>query len=261
MSSGYGWRVGDTEPAEESSVHLGSMAVRGGVAGFGAAAGLVVAGPAGVVVGAVGSQMAVDMTGALWQRLGKKRQERASVPILYAAAATNQPIDELTELLADDPAFEQIVTTVLVGAVSTQMTQKLIALGRILANVVEDPAKVDEEQFLALALNAVEAPHLRLLDALDRQQTVSGQVVSQESLGSLNLGESWAAVLKTLESSGLIWNQPVMRMVDGPSGLRLPHDKPPEKVPQSRPHWGVTDLGKTLMNRLRDVAAELGDEQ
>ena len=56
-------------------------------------------------------------------------------------------------------------------------------LWEVLTNVVEDRARVDEEQFIALALNVIEAPRLRMLDHLERTIAVTGNRVSQFSLG------------------------------------------------------------------------------
>ena len=163
----------------------------------------------------------------------------------------------MTERLSNDPELEQVTTTVLIGALSTESRQKLLFLGRVLANVLQDRATLDEEQFLAQAVTAVEAPHVRLLDLIEHQQSASGRLVSQYALASAELGAAFSAVLKTLESVGLITGSQIVEMKDGPSPrYRMSGEKPP-KVPVATPHWAATDLGKVLLARLRDISEDV----
>jgi len=232
-----------------------------GAAGVGSLAGLGIAGPPGAIVGAVGIQTALELTGQLWEQIGHRRRLNATVPIAYVAAELHQPLDEVTERLAYDPALGPITATVLLGAASTQRHDKLWALGRVLANVVQDQARVDEEQFIASALNAIEAPHIRLLDHLERRQAAnSGQLVSQYSFELAQLGTAFNSVLKTLETAGLIGQQPISETRNGPMPrFNLPNSEGPPKIQVVTLHWGMTDLGKLVMERLHQAAQEIAD--
>lgn len=229
-----------------------------GAAGLGSLAGLAISGPPGVIIGAIGVQTALELTGQLWDQIGHRRRLNTAIPIAYAAAQQNKPMDEVTEGLAHNPALGPITATVLMGAASTQSQDKLWAMGRVLTNILEDRARVDEEQFVASALNLMEAPHIRMLDHLDRRQTTYGRVVSQYSLESVGLGTAFSPVINALETAGLLERHSISETRNGPpSGIQLPNSAEQPKVQVIIPHWAVTDLGKLVMQRLREAAQEV----
>ncbi|SDN76866.1 hypothetical protein SAMN05428965_1536 [Geodermatophilus sp. DSM 45219] len=231
------------------------LLARAGAAGVAAAAGLAVAGPAGGMIGSAASQMAVDLTEAMASKLGERRRQRTAVPVEHAAECLGIAVPEVTDRLTDEPELEHVTTTVLIGALSTESHEKLLFLGRVLANVLTDRAVLEEEQFLAQAIAAIEAPHVRLLDLIESQQTKSGRIVSQYALGGAELGAAFSAVLKTLESVGLIASSSIVEMRNGPMPRHpTPGEKPPQ-VPVATPHWVATELGKALLKRLREIAA------
>lgn len=209
------------------------------------------------MIGSAASQMAVDLTVAMASKLGERRRQRTAIPIEHAAERLGLSIEDVTERLSNDPQLEQVTTTVLIGALSTESAEKLLFLGRVLANVLQDQATLDEELFLAQALIAIEAPHVRLLDLIERQQTSSGRLVSQYALAHSELGAAFSAVLKTLESVGLIAGSQIVEMNDGPRPkYPEPGEKPP-KIPVATPHWAATELGKVLLTRLRDISEDV----
>jgi hypothetical protein len=208
------------------------------------------------MIGSAASQVAVDLTVAMAGKLGERRRRRTAIPIEQAAQRLGLSIEDVTERLSNDPQLEQLTTTVLIGALSTESAEKLMFLGRVLANVLQDQATLEEEHFLAQAVTAIEAPHVRLLDLIERQQTSSGRLVSQYALASADLGAAFSAVLKTLESVGLIAGSQIVEMKDGPRPKYPKPGEEPPKVPVATPHWAATELGKVLLTRLREISED-----
>jgi hypothetical protein len=248
--------------SESATSKYGELLAKASAAGLGTAAGITVAGPLGGILGAFASQIAVDSTSSLLSRLGDRRRQRPAIAVQYAADRLGLPVEEITKALGDEPDLERVTITVMIGALSTESQSKLFAYGRVLANVLQDRARVDEEQFLAQALIGIEAPHVRLLGYLEEeQQKTFNRPISQYAFASLELGSTFRAVIQTLESAGLIYSQSRIEMKDGPlPKYPMPGDQR-EKVPVVTTHWGITRLGELLMERFRQVSREEAEGQ
>lgn len=225
-------------------------------AGVGAVAGLVVGGPIGAILGAIGIQSAVEATGLLWDTVRETRQERSAVPLAYAAHVSGATIEELAEQVRSDPDLLELFGLISYEASATTLQAKLLALGRVLANVLEDKAKLDLDYTIADALGVVEPAHLKVLAHLDRTwRGQAGEAIEiyalHEALPELGLG--LRPILSALLSKALVAEQ--VQYGEPARAPRLgPQQLPLMSVQELRRLWTITEFGHDILGRITAVA-------
>jgi hypothetical protein len=103
--------------------------------------------------------------------LRERRREACGYVLAVASNEANIPVDELVDALVNDPAKALLLARTLEAAADSASEAKVRVLGRGLASgaVTEDDALVMEEVGWAVMLREIEAPHLRILDYLAKQ--------------------------------------------------------------------------------------------
>jgi hypothetical protein len=189
------------------------------------------------MLAAAGSQAAVEGLGRLYDRVAGSRGQRATVPFAYAAEKTGGSFDEVTEFLASSDDLLELSGTVIAAAAPTVLEAKLRALGRVLANVIDDVATLDLEYIVATSLIGIEAPHLRILDQLNQAQgpRIGQQVaVRHDEIGAAGYGVAVDALTAVLDARGLVSR--------GPNTYE--------------PGWALTQFGRHVLGRLKSAAGE-----
>jgi chromosome condensin MukBEF ATPase and DNA-binding subunit MukB len=155
-------------------------------------------------------------------------------------------LDRLADAATSDEARLELTARVIEAAMRTVHEDKIRALGRVLANGLDGHAAVDQAHILTAALDAIEAPHIQVLDALrsnadahagihyrDREQLTltKGQLIERLPGHEAVLG----AVTQVLVGQYLI--EPVSSgLVIGQWG--------------DSGRWAITDLGRACLARL-----------
>lgn len=237
---------------------LAQQAMEIAAAGLGGTVGLV-GGLPGAVLGAAGSQLAVAVAGAVWAAYNTRRQYRAAVPLTYVALAQDCDIQEVQRRIESDPELTDLAGRCMLAAAETSLDAKLVALGRVLNNVLEDKATLDLDGLVAEALGAVEPPHLKVLAYLDSHyQSDNGRHVNVYGVhGALpELGLGVRPILSTLQSRSMVYEE----VGYGEVSRRNPRtpwlDVKPE-IRILRNSWGITEFGHEILARLRQAADDL----
>lgn len=152
-------------PCDTHPLELGLLG-QAAVSAAGAGLGLVAAGPAGALVGAVLPQL-MEAAVRMDERARTHRLERAARTLGRASDVLNVGLPELERLATRDEARTELLARVLAASAHTATAAaKVEALGRVLADGLRDDARLDEALLLAAALHDLEAPHVRLLVAM-----------------------------------------------------------------------------------------------
>jgi hypothetical protein len=86
-----------------------------------------------------------------------------------AATMSGLSLEELVEALTRSPQAAGLMAAALQGSAATAVDAKLKLFARVLANTATDSAVIDEDLLVVRAINALEAPHLRVMELLRRE--------------------------------------------------------------------------------------------
>jgi hypothetical protein len=154
----------DVDPTSNPSV--AAMVVAGGIV----AAATATLGPAGAVTAAVLSPMAAELlekAAAEWRREGERR---AGVALSEALLTAHASIEEFLNTIGSDPARLNLLAETIDAAARSNLDAKVRMLGAALGSgaLAQDAARVDEAALKVRVLGELEAPHLKVLDAIDK---------------------------------------------------------------------------------------------
>lgn len=231
------------------------LAVRVAASALGAAAGLV--GPDAAVAGAGLAPVIEEVLGQFFDMVFSKRAERVTETLLDAAEELGgdaaEQLKRFVDAAASDQTYQELLARTLTIAQDTAMRDKRRALGRALANALDDiGTKVDNEIAFVRMLADLDPVHIRVLKIMSRRPKHLDQVARQlnaaedpkavrqwyewslvEADPGLE-GSAWGA-LRVLEQHGLIWDR----------GEQLvPH---PDKMQHE---FMITPYGDYLIERL-----------
>ncbi|NYI40349.1 hypothetical protein [Demequina lutea] len=142
--------------------------------------------------------------------LRERRRNSCGYVLAVASNEANTPIDELVEALVNNPAKALLLARTLEAAADSASEAKVRVLGRGLASgaVTEDDALVMEEVGWAVMLREIEAPHLRILDYLAKQDPETPghmMVASWQDLKAVSgFDELLGPALSMLERNSLV---------------------------------------------------------
>lgn len=242
------------EPGDEVEPSLGGEVFDAStppVAGafLGALIGIAMGGPFGALLGGVTAAAVPEIIKAVdsyQQRVGQS----ASLVESHTAKLTGlSPVDLHLWAVGDDQRLRLVAATVQ-AAFSTLDKTKLRALARVLAEAVEDDAKLDLATLITASLADLEPAHVRVLRAFCTETppaTSAEPVAAGAWLHSAlrhrfpNLGEGILPIMATMVRHGI---------ADG-SGL-------PGTTPAGEPDdvWSITDYGRRVFEYLRQASAE-----
>lgn len=220
-------------------------------AATGAASGLLVGGPSGLMLGAAGVQAAVEATGFVFTKLTERRRQQVAVPLVVGAAIADESVDSFAARLASDERCLPVATLVLTSAADTGLEPKLRALGAVLADAVSDDANLDLDWLIADALSVIEPPHLVVLSFLDGVAEVD---LFGSGLPFERFGTGLRAIFTALESKGLLYERSELREENlgqpgrvGPAG--------PQRITRVRHRHVITSFGREVLRRIMEAPA------
>lgn len=234
------------------------------VAALGGAAGYVVGGPFGAaaIAGATeGAGVALD---AMGDRFRRRAVFGAGHAVRTAADKSGLSYAELTAALTRDPETALLAATALNAAAETAMREKVLLMGRVLANAATDTAVVDDEFLFTRAMRLLEAPHFRMLSALNRPPiyeadtggSATGRWMPAQLAAQLNWNRrSVTSVLLTLQGEAAAYLSP--SVLDGGSASEfrdLMRARNP--VDLGDLYCEITDFGAHLVERVEDARTE-----
>lgn len=216
-------------------------------AAVGSSAGLLVAGPGGAMLGAAGVQAAVEVTGMVFEQLSERRRQQTSVPLVVGAAVANESLECFAERLADDLRLHPLLVLALTSAADTGLEPKLRALGAVLADAMQDEAKLDLDWLIADALSVVEPPHLVVLKFLNG--VASDVDLFGSGLPFERLGVGLRPIFTALESKGLVLERSELREENvGIPGRLGPQSS--RKTTVIRHRHAITSFGREIVRRI-----------
>jgi len=141
-----------------------------------------------------------------------------------AATMSGLSLEELVEALTRSPQAAGLMAAALQGSAATAVDAKLKLFARVLANTATDSAVIDEDLLVVRAINALEAPHLRVMELLRREPPATDVPTKRPPQhwtgASVALELGWPAssvtsVLLTLQAAAAIYLSPTQ--IDGGS--------------------------------------------
>lgn len=204
----------------------------------GAAIGLAVAGPAGVVVGAVAPPL-LEAVLTRKNRLGVRNAEEFTSAVLSLTGITPEGLEDWC---ADEETRVHLVVSAYRAAYWAAARQKILALARIVADAIADDAKLDMSQLLVDVLSELDPPHIRLLDSMLHETPAEhpdGEKIAAGAWSEYQLGVSHPGL-----ANGIL---PLMARLDRVGMVHA-------GVYASRLGrcWSLTPFGKVCCDYLRD---------
>jgi hypothetical protein len=259
----------------DASKELAIQAVAGFIGGI---AGVATGVPGVVIVPAAAPYM-LELLRRAWAEFGVRRLDSAAGVIAGASEELHVEPDEVLDLARSSPERVELLAAALLAASHTFNQQKVRALATAVANGLgDDDARVDQERLIVAALADLEAPHIKLLDYMARD----------DWLGFFQPIEYWAeaggqarsvtvVLMAALHHHGLVESNEAMQneesdewlsevvdkelgriyeLLDAMLDGRLPRGpdlRPVEHRPQPDPtiKWRATDFGVTCAHYLR----------
>lgn len=177
---------------------------------------------------------ALDTAIDKWEEV---RGARTVEALSTAAATAGVSPDEVVNRLISNGQLITQMAAALNAAANTALEEKIAALGRSLGQLATDPAMVDTEQLWIRIFSDIDAPHVRALQELlkeDSELPGHWRLIRAGDLGHFIASPAMASVvLQTLERHGL---------AERPDIERLSHD--------TRARYGI---GPSTMQRLPGV--------
>jgi hypothetical protein len=136
-------------------------ATLGGLVGF------AVGGPVGAIVGA-----AVTPALEKWASLCIAEFKRRGVVVVGAAAVgSGLSEDEVLDAVLSDPDLQPLLSRILEAIAHTDSKEKLLLLGTVLGEAINNrPNRLDEDFLIVAALDDLEPVHLRVMELLEQPQ-------------------------------------------------------------------------------------------
>jgi hypothetical protein len=175
----------------------------------GTAVGLAVGGPAGAVVGSVVAP-AAEMVAA------RERKGALNIGLLVRTLSelTGVSAEGLEAWARESSGRLQLVTSAMQAAYGTMVDEKVRGLSRVLANVLEDDARLEYGQLVVDALAELDASHIRVLHAMVREDApasgsagsiaAGGWCRSQLQTHLPHLAKGVGPIASVLERTGMI---------------------------------------------------------
>ena len=178
---------------------------------------------------------------------GRQAKSDAAAVITYCAAcdASGMTPQQLNAACERSNRASMLAGDVMQAAYATLYTEKLIALGRCLANGITDVARLDEEWLLVRALRDVEEPHVTVLQViLEQRPNVRWSEGQRPPVWSL---EQLATRLPLLQKAvdpivGLLAREGMVRAAPPPTY---------EDQERAGSFYTGTDFGHALLARIR----------
>lgn len=123
------------------------------------------AGPLGVLAGTF-APVGVQGASVVAARILRRQAEKVGQTLEVAASILDVGIDIFDERLPGHDERVELLARVIEGAARSTIDEKVLALGRVLAQGLSDDGDADEALILAAALAVLEGPHVVVLQHL-----------------------------------------------------------------------------------------------
>lgn len=252
-------------PGHESTSDRWSLAASGAA---GAALGVALAGPFGVLAGAAAGQAMAPFIDEVVHAVLLVREERGGEFMSDVADRCSKSPADLVADLTDDRAAMLFFAEALAAASLSIDPAKLRALAAVAAEGLEDDAVMDERRLVVLALADIERPHIRLLALVSEPRGHSDDHRTSGLAAALpGIGPGIHSLLATLNRHGQIEPEDMFdeqlrtaderrRTIGHRTGT--PPESAPYPVTWPRPQdvtWQVTPFGTRVLELLRSVVA------
>jgi len=238
--------MSDTEPELPGWLR---RLIEASVAGGTTLGGLAVGGPFGAAGGAAASPILTALIIKTGTRIRERWSANAGAAIAYGADAAGLSPEDLVERLLLSPDREELFASALEAAAHATLEAKIRALGDSLrSGAVDSDAQVEVETFFVRAMVDIDAPHVRVLNAMSASR--SGTTVRDLAHRIPSLEPILTPVVATLERHGAVQRiQPdvvkVMNDYEKNRSRGLGTPSTPDAA------WRVTKFGVECLNRLR----------
>lgn len=214
------------------------------------------------------------MLSGVAEKLGKIRSERMARVLVGTLDHLDEDLDRFPERLGDDPRRIALVSKAVAIASLATTEAKIDALAHLVAEGVDDDAKLDENDLLLNILADIEVPHvttlLTLATVFDPNIRMCRSLKDGElhearffTYGELRtelprFGQGISAIVATLERHGLIMKAEVdlselLRDFEAQLVSCLNTNTPPHYFNHKNegPGWRITELGLSLLALLK----------
>lgn len=219
-------------------------------------------GPAAAMLGAIVTPALARALVWLDERFFTQRLQSAAGVLDAAAESAGTTPDAFVTGL-DDPSKLQLAGAAIQAGAATVLDYKIRALGRALATgaLAEDDAVVEIQALVIAALAELEAPHIRLLQAMTSmslRSPFSSPPWTLHALGRMvpSLEPSARLLLNTLERVYAVERMDTTKAAieaKDRAGTRSTFQVP-------APKWRATDFGERLLDLLAEAGADRPSE-
>ncbi|MFD9657113.1 hypothetical protein [Streptomyces mirabilis] len=105
----------------------------------------------------------------------QRREERAAQVIAVGAATSGTDLDRFSHTIEDSPELLALLSETVQAAMQTSLEDKVVALGRCLANGVEDDTRIDAERLRVRGLARIETQEAKIMAVLGQPQNPDGR--------------------------------------------------------------------------------------
>jgi hypothetical protein len=222
------------------------LVVKVAAGALGAAAGF--AGPEAAIAGAGLAPVIEDVLGQLFSRLTTRRAERVAETLTDAAEELGgdaaEQLRRFADAAASDETYQELLARTLTIAQDTAMRDKRRALGRALANALDDTGTmVDDEIAFVRMLADLDPVHIRVLKVMSGRpkhlDRIAFQMNAADDPKAARQWYEWSIVaadpglqgsvhgaLQVLERHGLIWDRGE-QLVPPPHGMQHEYEISP----------------------------------
>ncbi len=229
----------------QNSGNKAGKAIEGAGQAGGALVGTAIGGPVGGAIGAFAGPYLTTLVERAWNEIRGQHEDNAVAVVAHAAQSLDENPDALVQRALANPNQASLLHDALRGAASTLYSEKVAALGRCLANGLEDEAVVDQESLIVRALADLEPIHVRVLGRLEQSSLrendihdfMTGGLEAEQFMTTPNLT---GPVLAVLERHALVERNQRMRESQGVYSRGATVEE----------RWATTAFGRACLRRL-----------
>lgn len=248
---------GDPQEHASESPSVAAMIVAGGIV----AASTAAFGPGGAIAGAMltpAAEVLVERAAAEWRAEG---QRRVGLALSHAASTSETTVEKILESCIADSTRLALLARAVEASAAANIDAKVRMLGAALASgaLAADEALVDEAQLRVDVIRELDAPHIKVLHAIDQ--------ASGHSQGNWT-GASEASLIPVVgdgtgaRSSGVL--QPILRTLDRNGLIHLTgigeiwdeHQADDYRPDAGSNEWTTTIFGRELLDEYRVAGGE-----
>ncbi|MGW1785758.1 hypothetical protein ACWCQQ_42780 [Streptomyces sp. NPDC002143] len=126
-------------------------------------------------MGALLQETLNEAAARLIKAIVQRREEQAAQVIAVGAATCGTDLDRFSHTIEDSPELLALLSETVQAAMQTSLEDKVVALGRCLANGVEDDTRIDAERLRVRGLARIETQEAKIMAVLGQLQNPDGR--------------------------------------------------------------------------------------